>query len=68
MQFPVIGNVRIPVKQKYSVESHFSPSMWFSEEIKSYYKTQIIHKVWVMQNFVLQEYYGKINIFSSYGP
>ena len=35
-------------KWKYSVESHIIPRLWVFEEIRSYYETQIIHRVWVM--------------------
>ena len=44
---------------KYSAESHIIPRLWVFEEIKSYDETQTIHRVWLMQNFILWEYYGK---------
>ena len=39
---------KIPIKWKYSVENHIILRIWVFEEIRSYYKTQIIHIVWVM--------------------
>ena len=48
LQFPIFGNVQIPVKWKYSAESHILTRLWIFEEIRSYYETQIIHIVWVM--------------------
>ena len=47
-EFPMFVNVQIPIKWKYSVESHIIPRLWVFEEIRSYYKTQIIRRVWVM--------------------
>ena len=47
-QSPMSGNAQIPIKWKYSVESHFILRLWVFEEIRSYYETKIIHKVWVM--------------------
>ena len=52
-------NVQIPIKWKYSVESHIIPRLWVFEEVRSYYETQIIHRVWVMLSFMLWEYYGE---------
>ena len=37
MQLPVLGNVQIPIKWKYSVKSHKVPRLWVFEEIRSYY-------------------------------
>ena len=48
-----------PIKWKYSVEIHIIPRLWVLEEIRNYNETQIIHRVWVMYNFILWEYYGK---------
>ena len=48
MQFPMFGNVQISIKWKYSVERHFINRLWVFEEIRSYYKTQIIHILRVM--------------------
>ena len=45
---PNVWNVQIPIKWKYSVESHIIPRLWVFEEVRSYYETQIIHRVWVM--------------------
>ena len=47
-EFPMFVNVQIPIKWKYSVESHIIPRLWVFEEIRSYYETQVIHRVWVM--------------------
>ena len=47
-EFPMFVNVQIPIKWKYSVESHIIPRLWVFEEIRSYYETQIIHRAWVM--------------------
>ena len=57
MQSPMFGNVKTPIKRKYSVESHIILKLWVFEEIRSYSKTQIIHIVWLIQNFILWEYY-----------
>ena len=48
--FPMFDNVQIPqnTKWKYSAESHIIPKLWVFEEIRSYNKTQIIHREWVM--------------------
>ena len=48
MQFPMFGNVKIPMKWKYCAESHIIPSLWVFEEIRSYHEIQIIHRVCVM--------------------
>ena len=48
-----------PIKWKYSVKMPIIPRLWVLEEIRNYNKTQIIHRVWVMYNFILWEYYGK---------
>ena len=48
IEFPMFVNVQIPIKWRYSVESHIIPRLWVFEEIRSYYETQIIHRVWVM--------------------
>ena len=45
------------VKWKLSVESHFIPGLLVFEELRSHYKTQTIHRVWIMQNFILWDYY-----------
>ena len=34
MQFPTFGNVQIPTKLKYYVESHIIPRLWVFEEIR----------------------------------
>ena len=48
IEFPMFVNVQIPIKWRYSVESHIIPRLWVFEEIRSYYETQIIHRVWIM--------------------
>ena len=48
IEFPMFVNLQIPIKWKYFVESHIIPRLWVFEEIRSYYETQIIHRVWVM--------------------
>ena len=45
---PIVWELQIPIKWKYSVESHIIPRMWVFQEIRSYYETQVIHIVWVM--------------------
>ena len=35
-------------KMEMSVKSHIIPRLWVFEEVRSYYETQIIHRVWVM--------------------
>ena len=48
LQSPMFGNAQIPIKWKCSVESHIISRLWAFEEIRSYYETQVIHRVWVM--------------------
>ena len=38
MQFLMFGNVKIPIKWKYSVESHMIPKLWVFKEI-----TKLLH-------------------------
>ena len=48
-----------PIIWKYSVEIFIIPRLRVLEEIRNYNQTQIIHRVWVMYNSILWEYYGK---------
>ena len=52
MQFSMFGNLQILIKWKYSVDilRHIIPRLWAFDEIRSYYETQIIRIVWVMEN------------------
>ena len=60
MQFPMFGNVQIPKKWKYSVESHIIPMLWVFEEIKSYYETQVIQSMGNVKFHTMGILWGKL--------
>ena len=60
MQFPMFGNVQIPIKWEYFVERHFIPSLWVFEEIRSYYETQIIHSMGNVKFLTMRILWGKL--------
>ena len=60
MEFPMFVTVQIPIKWKYSVESHIISRLWVFEEIRSYYETQIIHRVWNVKFHTMGILRGKL--------
>ena len=60
-------NVQIPIKWKYSVESHIIPRLRVFEEIRSYYETQIIYGYGLCKVSYYKNIMGKTNIFPYYG-
>ena len=60
MEFPMFVNVEIPIKWKYSVESHIISRLWVFEQIRSYYETQIIHRVWNVKFHTMGILWGKL--------